>query len=114
MTFKPSHLAQALGVALLFGAAPGARAQVNHSVDVAMPCQQIASPEQADRAMQILASHSVSLDEALRSIGVTPQPSDAPRAVIRSTPTCARLRASLRKVIRDADMPLEGLDQLIR
>jgi hypothetical protein len=105
---RPSHRAHGAILALLFGAA-GAHAQVHRSANVAMPCRQIESREQVDRAMQMLASNNASLIEGLRSIGVTPQPADAPGGVLRSASACARLRASLRKVIRDADMPAEGL-----
>lgn len=96
---------------MIFCATTSAHAQVSRSSEVAQPCSQVARPEQADRAMQLLASTNAGVREGLGSIGVTPQLANAPRGVLRSTPACARLRASLRKSIRESDTPPEGLRQ---
>lgn len=109
MPYLPSRIRLVTVPLLALCATQTARAQAGNSGDVATPCHQTARPEQAERAMHVLATSDATLQESLRSIGVAPQSPSAVRGVLRSTPACARLRASLRKAVRDTDMPAEGL-----
>ena len=61
---------------MIFCATTSAHAQVSRSSEVAQPCSQVARPEQADRAMQLLASTNAGVREGLGSIGVTPKLKD--------------------------------------
>jgi hypothetical protein len=97
-------------LALLFVSAT-AGAQDTLDARSAVPCRGTERPEQADRAFGVLTSADPDTREALASVGIATQSPSAPHGVLRATSACARLRAALRKNLRPADEPAEGLKE---